>query len=214
MLSVSNSTETARIGHGLNGMGTYLGAERHRNPMDGLNSKTDAPTGQTSAVNVLNSATTASMGHGDNAHTYLGAGGTRGCVDDLDGFGSHADASIGRGDVPSIEDNANTAKNAPAVIRKEVKTTKLTYGSYNAAPRRTEWLRKPNGYIERAHGCTHLWKREEMAESDSRNVRTCQKELKSQNSPVALKTDWPNDRDESALETPTYSCGKTQQSKP
>jgi len=109
MLSVSNSAKTAGIGHG-NGMGMYLGAEYHRNPMDGLNSKTDAPRGQMGALNALNSTTTASMGHSDNAHMYLGAGGMRVHAHNLDGFGSHADASIGHGDIPSIDDNVNTAK--------------------------------------------------------------------------------------------------------
>jgi len=123
-LSVSNSAEMAGIGHG-NNTGTYLGAECHRNPMDGLNGKADAPGGQTSALNMLNSATTVSMGHSDNAHMYLGAGGTRGHIDDLDGFGSHMDVSIGCGDIPSIEGNANTAKTHQRSLEKKSKPPNL-----------------------------------------------------------------------------------------
>ena len=56
------------------------------------------------------------MSHGDNAGTYLSVGDTKCVIHTMDGIGSHMHASSGHSDVPSLETDALTTKNAPDVI--------------------------------------------------------------------------------------------------
>lgn len=84
--------------------------------MDGSNSQMGKSRGQTEASNVLNSAKTVGISHGDSTGAYLDARGARHSVEVMDGIGSHADISIGHRDVTYVETNLNTAADTPEII--------------------------------------------------------------------------------------------------
>jgi len=76
----------------------------------------DTSRGPTDTPSVSNGAETASLGHNDSAGVYLSIGDVKCGVEVADGIGSHADASSGHGDVPSVETDANTTTSVLEII--------------------------------------------------------------------------------------------------
>jgi len=85
--------------------------------LNGPGSQMDESNGQADAPNALNGAGTTQLGHGDNVGTYLVNGGVRCGVDRTGGVRSHMDASIGHGDVPSVETNTLMPTNVLRNVR-------------------------------------------------------------------------------------------------
>ena len=84
----------------------------------------DVSIGQTDMSDESNSAKMANMSHSDSAGTYLGAGGSKcnveemdGLAGHMDGIGSHADMSTVQTDASSIETNPTKPANKTGNIR-------------------------------------------------------------------------------------------------
>ena len=91
--------------------------------MDGSSYWTDAPKGQSDALNgwadtlsMLDSAETASISCGDDLGTYLGAGGAKHSAEVTDGFGNYTDPSSARTGVLSAGTDMNTTVNEAETI--------------------------------------------------------------------------------------------------
>jgi len=67
-------------------------------------------------MDTLNVSTDAEMA-GDNAGTYLGAGGKRGCTDIMDNVRHHADTLNGHTDVPGISIDMDMPTNATENVK-------------------------------------------------------------------------------------------------
>jgi len=83
---------------------------------EGLTGETDVSRGSMDMLGTSNSTRTDGISHGDGAGTYLDAGGAKHVIDVTVGVGSHADASNGHTDVPSVQMNALTTANAPETV--------------------------------------------------------------------------------------------------
>jgi len=102
----------------------HLGGTRLRaSDANGAGNRTDASKGQadvsrglTDALNVSIRAEMDGMSNCEGAGTYLGAEGVKRVINTTVGIGSHADASNGHMDVPSIQTNALTTANTPDVV--------------------------------------------------------------------------------------------------
>ena len=100
--NASNHAETAGISDG-DKPDTYLATGGMKCTIDSTNGfesqtemlegQTDVSRAQTDASNVSNGAETDTISHGESAGTYLGARDTKHDVNEMDGFGSHANAS-------------------------------------------------------------------------------------------------------------------------
>ena len=79
--------------------------------MDGLRGLPDVLRGWTDTLDVLNRPVTAVVSHSDGTRTYLAIGDTRHVIHKVDGIRSHADASTGQMDTPSIKMNPTKPEN-------------------------------------------------------------------------------------------------------
>ena len=153
---------------------------------DGSNGQADASRGQTDALTMSNRAETVRMRHGEGAGTYLGAGDAKRDVKQTDGVGSHADTSSGHSDVPSVETDADTTANAPQIVRtprKKIKPPDSPSRSTRRAPD------EPNAFGDATNTSTirtdghNAGNEKETAVNETKNVRTCQIDPKTQNLP-------------------------------
>ena len=126
--------------------------------MDGSSYWTDAPKGQSDALNgwvdtlsMSDSAEMASISHGDNLGTYLGAGGVKHSAEVTDGFGNYTDPSSARTGVLSVGKNVNMTVNEPETFSMPLIEPKppdpLTMGANACA-------NKPNSCRNPAHMLT------------------------------------------------------------
>ena len=98
----------------------------------------DGSGGLTDASNASNKAEMASMSHGEGASMYLSIGDTKCLVTEMDGVETHADASIGRRDIPSVETEMETAENDSTNVRRcriDSKTQNSPYTLENEMPK-------------------------------------------------------------------------------
>ena len=119
-------------------------ADTSRYQPDGLRGLTDGSGGLMDALNALNKAEMAGMSHGEGASTYLSIGDTKCLVTETDGIETRADASIGRGDIPSVETETETAENDSTNVRCRIdsKTRNSPYTLENETPKRSYRWRK------------------------------------------------------------------------
>ena len=141
-----------------------------------------------------NSTGTAGISHGDGAGTYLDAGGAKRVIDATVGVGSHADASNGHMDVPSIQTNALTTANAKETISTPRKRPKPP----DSPSRSAKWTPdEPDGCGSHADASSvrtdaHCGGNEtETAANETERVRTCQIGSKAQYSPGTRETTTP-----------------------
>ena len=121
------------------------GADTLRYQLDGLRGLTDGSGGLTDASNASNKAEMASMSHGEGVSTYLSIGDTKRLVTEMDGIETRADASIGHGDIPSVETETETAENDSTNVRRcriDSKTRNSPYTLENETPKRSYRWRK------------------------------------------------------------------------
>ena len=110
--NASNHAETAGISDG-DKPDTYLATGGMKCTIDSTNSfesqtemlegQTDVSRAQTDTSNVSNGAETDTISHGESAGTYLGARDVKHNVNEMDGFGSHANASSGYTDTQAFK---------------------------------------------------------------------------------------------------------------
>ena len=76
-----------------------------------LGSQVDTPKGPTDTPDVVNTnGKMAVAGHGDGVGTYLGAGSARCGVNEMNGIGSHVNASSVHADMQSVAENVKWPK--------------------------------------------------------------------------------------------------------
>ncbi|KIM55534.1 hypothetical protein SCLCIDRAFT_30320 [Scleroderma citrinum Foug A] len=173
----------------VNGPGNW--ADVSKGQVDGLMPQTDG-------LGMSNSSETVGMRHSVGAGTYLGPGDTEHDVDKTDGIGSHADASVGHGESPSVETNANRPANAPEIVRTTQKRGKLPDLPSQSVRRATD---KPNGVGDVTNTLSvqtddhSIGNDTGTAENEMKSIRTCRNGSKMQNSPI---------RAQIAMPEPTY----------
>ena len=116
------------------------GADTSRYQLDGLRGLMDGSGGLTDASNASNKAEMAGMSHGEGVSTYLSIGDMKRLVMETDGVETHADASIGCGDIPSVETEMETAENDSTNVRRcriDSKTRNSPYMLKNETPKRS-----------------------------------------------------------------------------
>ena len=158
---------------------------------DELSSQADGSTVQTDASNRPEMA---NMSCGNGPGTYLGAGGTKHSVKEMDGIGSHTDASSGCTDVPSIKTDTRIPANAMETVRTPQKQAKPPDSPMETAKWHPD---EPNGCGSHANGpsvCTGMQSvgnDAETAAEEAETVRTRQNGLRTQNSPNGCETTTP-----------------------
>ena len=94
------------------------GVDTSRYQLDGSRGLTDGLGGLTDASNASNKAEMAGMSHGEGVSMYLSIGDMKCLVMEMDGIETCADALIGRGDIPSVETETETAENNSTNVRR------------------------------------------------------------------------------------------------
>jgi len=156
------------------------------NEPNGCSNRTDRLTAQADAPNALNGAETAVMGHRDSADTYLGTGDAKRAVDETDGIGSHADASNGQTNAPSVHTDAITPTIAPKIVRThpiEPKSPNLPAGSATSRSDATDGF---GSHTDTSSVCTDVHcagNDTQMATNEAESIRTRQNSSKMLNSP-------------------------------
>jgi len=153
---------------------------------EGLMGETDVSRGSTDMLGTSNSTGTAGISHGDGAGTYLDAGGAKRVIDATVGVGSHADASNGHTDVPSVQTNALTTANVTENVSIPRKRAKPLNSPKETARRRPD---KPNGCGSHAdtssvHTDVHsVGSGTQTAGNETKSIRTRQNSSRTQDSP-------------------------------
>ncbi|KIM57571.1 hypothetical protein SCLCIDRAFT_28786 [Scleroderma citrinum Foug A] len=146
-----------------NGLGTQTDgsgyqADGSRDLMDGLGTQMDTP-------NVLNSAEMASISHGDEESTYLGAGGAKRNAEVTDGFGSHMDTSSTWTGVLSARTDVNTTVNKVETISTcpvQLKLPKPPTGGENGHADETD---RSRNHPSMSSTCTDVYTAEDEMET-------------------------------------------------
>jgi len=161
---------------------------------EGLTGETDVSRGSTDMLGTSNSTGTAGISHGDGAGTYLDAGGAKRVIDATVGVGSHADASNGHTDVPSVQTNALTTANAKETVSTPRKRPKPP----DSPSRSAKWTPdEPDGCGSHADASSvrtdaHCGGNEtETAANETERVRTRRIGSKAQYSPGTRETTTP-----------------------
>ena len=146
--------------------------DRSRGLADDLRGRADVPS-------VPNKPETANISHGEGAGTYLGPRDAKRGVRETDGVGSHANASTGHGDTPSVQTDTLMPANAPETIRPPQFESKRPNSPADAAMQRSN---KPDGCRDRTD-VSSMRTDAETAANNSRTVRTARKKAKPPDSP-------------------------------
>jgi len=109
---------------------------------DGSRGQADGRRGWTDTLGVPNKAETAGISRDEGAETYLGVRDTKRVVDATNGIGSHADASNGHTDVPSVDTDAIYTAYATQNVSIPRKRAKPPDSPISAAKRTPD---EPNG---------------------------------------------------------------------
>ena len=162
------------------------GTQMRTGDTNGPGNRADGMMGETDASNVSNRAETAGISSGEGVGTYLEAGGTKRIIDAMDGIESHADTSSGHMDMPNIQTDAKIPRNVPDTVsipRMKAKPPDLPFGTAKRIPD------EPYGCRDHAdvlNACTDVYSigtGTETAANEMQNVRTCQTDSRTQDSP-------------------------------
>jgi len=166
------------------------GTNWHAGDVNRPQNDTDESRELTDGLRTSDRAETDGMSHGDSAGTYLSVGDAKRDIHATDGVGSHADASSGHSDVSTVETDAITTKNAPDVVSIPRKRLKLPDSPMETARWRPD---EPNGCGNHADGSSvhagvqRVGNDAETAANETENIRMCQTERKTENSPEMRK---------------------------
>ena len=154
----------------------------------------DGTGAQTDASNASNKPEMAIVSHSEGAGTYLGARDAKRVIEVMDGVGSHADTSSGRGDVQSVRTDAVIPAKATDNIRttrKKEKPPDLPSRSAERYPDEPDCCgNHPN--TSSVHTDAHrVGNERQMAENNAKNVRTRQTVEKMQDSPYTAEIVMP-----------------------
>ena len=161
---------------------------------DWLEGQVDMLRGQTDTLTVSNNAEMAGISHSDEAETYLKLGDAKRLIHETDGVGSYMDTLNRLTDVLSIKTNSRIPANVPDNVRTPQKKIKPPDIPDSATRGRTDEPAGCRNHMDTSRVSTdgHSVKMEmETAANEMRNVRMHQKELRTQNSPIAHETKPP-----------------------
>ena len=154
--------------------------------MDRLHGQADTSRGQTDAPSVSNGAETVEMSHNDTAGTYLGTGGAKRGVMEMNGVETHTDTLSGQTELPNVQMNANKPSEEPenvSIPPEKAKPPDLPVKTVKRTPD------EPNGLGNQTDGssmCTDvhsIGNERETAANETVNVSTHRINSETQNSP-------------------------------
>ena len=153
---------------------------------NGPGDQADGTMGETDTSNASNRAETAGISSGEGVGMYLEAGGTKCIIDTTDGIESHADTLSGHMDVPNVQTDAKIPRNAPDTVsipRMKAKPPDLPFGTAKRIPDEPYGCRDHVDVSNARMDAYSIGNGMEMAANETQNVRTCQMDLRMQDSP-------------------------------
>ena len=163
--------------------------------VDGSHSQADVLRDQTDAPIVSDNTETASISHGKGAGMYLGVGGMKWPVEVMDSIGSHADASSGHSDMPSIGVNVDTPANEAKTVSRhliEPKPPEPPTKGANSCGNKSDRLRNHTDALSGHWDVPSIKADREMTANATKIIRASQNSPKMQNSPIGTAK-WTSD---------------------